>query len=119
MREHERLENKANLSKGIDDCQNIIDQLKSARGTIEAGKGNDFSCPPVLSTVIPYGLLIPLSIISDASSAQATLKRLEPTVKKSFDKVNDDLKEIYNALGKYSKAVEKVCHSLAILARSC
>ena len=35
---HERLEKKANLKRGIDDVQEIIDRLKAARQTVEAGK---------------------------------------------------------------------------------
>lgn len=42
------------------------------------------------------------------ASAQMTLAKLQSPVKQSLDKVNDDLKEIHQALGKYGKALDKV-----------
>lgn len=37
VKAHERLEKKANLKRGIQDVQEIIDKLKTARRTVEAG----------------------------------------------------------------------------------
>ena len=37
-REHERLEEKANLSKGIQDVQAIINQLKNTEGVVEGSE---------------------------------------------------------------------------------
>jgi len=37
LKEHERLENKANLGKAIDDVVRIIDQLKTAKEQVAAG----------------------------------------------------------------------------------
>lgn len=36
------------------------------------------------------------------------MANLTTSVKKSFEKVNGDLKEVYSALNKYSKALDKV-----------
>lgn len=44
----------------------------------------------------------------DPSSAAATLARLQDPVKQSFDKINDDLKEVHSAHGKYVKELDKV-----------
>jgi len=38
LKEHERLEKKGNLKKGLEDVQKIIEQLQAARSTVEAGK---------------------------------------------------------------------------------
>ena len=37
LKEHERLENKANLGKAVDDVQKIIDQLEAAKAQVLAG----------------------------------------------------------------------------------
>ena len=37
-----------------------------------------------------------------------TLAKLQTPMKHSFDKVNEDLKEVHQALGKYGKALDKV-----------
>jgi len=36
-----------------------------------------------------------------------TLAKLKPSLKSSLDKVNGDLKEVYSALNKFSKALDK------------
>ena len=36
------------------------------------------------------------------------MQQLESDVKRAFEGLNDDLKEIYNGLNKYSRAMEKV-----------
>ena len=40
LKEHERLEKKANLGKAINDVVKIIDQLKAAKEQVAAGMGN-------------------------------------------------------------------------------
>ncbi|KAI9837070.1 MAG: hypothetical protein M1819_000719 [Sarea resinae] len=77
QKEHERLSKRSNLSKGIDDVQKTIDLLVNARASLETG---------------------PSAI---------TLAKLQTPAKQSFDKINDDLKEIYSGLGKYGKALDK------------
>ena len=37
LKEHERLEKKANLGKAVDDVQKIIDQLEAAKAQVLAG----------------------------------------------------------------------------------
>lgn len=37
-----------------------------------------------------------------------TLAKAQAPVKQSFEKVNEDLKEVHQALGKYGKALDKV-----------
>lgn len=44
----------------------------------------------------------------DPHGAGVTLAKLQTPVKQSFDKVNSDLKEVYNCLGDYSKALGRV-----------
>lgn len=39
-----------------------------------------------------------------------TLAKLQAPAKHSFEKVNEDLKEVHQALGKYGKALDKVHH---------
>lgn len=36
LKEHEKLEKKGNLKKSIEDVQKIVDQLQTARKTVEA-----------------------------------------------------------------------------------
>jgi len=100
QKEHERVEKKGSLKKSIDDVQKTIDLLLNARNAIAAG---EYLCThwtlrrPILRDAL------------DPSSAAATLAKLQDPVKQSFDKVNDDLKEVHSALGKYAKELDKVC----------
>jgi len=43
----------------------------------------------------------------DPKIASVALAKLQNPVKQSFDSVNTDLKEVYKALGNYSKALDK------------
>ncbi len=43
----------------------------------------------------------------DPKTASVALAKLQNPVKQSFDSVNTDLKEVYKALGNYSKALDK------------
>lgn len=56
---------------------------------------------------------------TDPASAQMTLAKLQAPVKQSFEKVNEDLKEVHQALGKYGKALDKVCDRLALRLGGC
>ncbi|KAI9725884.1 MAG: hypothetical protein M1834_009472 [Cirrosporium novae-zelandiae] len=80
QREQKRVTQKANLAKSTDDVQRILDLLIKARE----------------------------DIVADPNSASITLAKLQNPVKKSFETTNDDLKEVYNSLNKYSKAIDKV-----------
>jgi len=44
----------------------------------------------------------------DPTKAPTTLAKLQNPVKTSFDAINDDLKETYSGLNKYTKALDKV-----------
>ena len=44
----------------------------------------------------------------DQNSASVTLAKLQNPVKQSFEAINGDLKDVYKALGNYSKALDKV-----------
>ncbi|KAI9882343.1 MAG: ASTRA complex subunit [Watsoniomyces obsoletus] len=79
LQEHEKLASKSNLSKTIEDVQKTIDLLSTAREYIAANE----------------------------SSASITLAKLQNPAKQSFDNINSDLKEIYNGLGRYQKALDK------------
>ncbi|KAK7520477.1 CTLH/CRA C-terminal to lish motif domain-containing protein [Phyllosticta citriasiana] len=77
--EHDKLEKKGNLSKSINDVQKTIDLLAKTRAAIAA----------------------------DPASAQMQLAKLQTPAKQSFDKINEDLKEVHQALGRYGKALDK------------
>lgn len=74
-----KLRRDANLKKSIDDVDSIIAQLEAARGTI----------------------------VADPKSASLTLAKLQNPLKQGFDKVNDDLKKVYQGQSKYGKALDK------------
>ncbi|KAI9705909.1 MAG: hypothetical protein M1836_005315 [Candelina mexicana] len=79
LEEHDRLSQQSNLSTIADDVQSTLEILMQARQRIS----------------------------SDPDSASITLAKLQNPIKKSFTKVNEDLKQIHSGLGKYSKALDK------------
>ncbi|MCJ1309754.1 hypothetical protein MMC25_003415, partial [Agyrium rufum] len=79
LKEQFVLERKVNLSKSIQDVDQIIEQLSNARSWIS----------------------------SHPDSSSVTLAKLQNPMRQSFSVVNDDLKEVYNGLGKYSKMLDK------------
>ncbi|EGD98616.1 hypothetical protein TESG_06096 [Trichophyton tonsurans CBS 112818] len=80
QKEHQRLWKKAQASKCIKDVQATIDLLLEARRTIE----------------------------NDPNSASITLAKLQNPIKASFEATNNDLKEGYSGLNKYTKALDKL-----------
>jgi uncharacterized coiled-coil DUF342 family protein len=80
QKEQVRLAQMANYSKAIDQVQEMIDLLKQTRE----------------------------SITSNPSTTGIQLAKLKQPVKKSFDKANDNLKEVHSALKDYSKVLDKV-----------
>lgn len=76
---HEHLEKRGNLAKTIQDVQKTIDLLQNARDSVE----------------------------SDPDTAALTIAKLKQPVKQSFDKLDDDLKEVNKGLNQYSKALDK------------
>jgi hypothetical protein len=80
QKEHERLWKRVKSSKTINDVQKTIDLLQAARDTIAV----------------------------DPTKAPTTLAKLQNPVKTSFDAINDDLKETYSGLNKYTKALDKL-----------
>ncbi|KAF3480678.1 macrophage erythroblast attacher [Arthroderma uncinatum] len=80
QKEHQRLWKRAQSSKCINDVQATIDLLLEARRTI----------------------------VDDPSSASITLAKLQNPVKASFEATNNDLKEAYSGLNKYTKALDKL-----------
>ncbi|KAH0564944.1 hypothetical protein GP486_001664 [Trichoglossum hirsutum] len=88
QKENERLSKKSNLSKSIDDVQATIDLLANARDSIRLLKRL-------------------LTMSADPTSASITLAKLQNPVKQSFDKVNEDLKDVHSGLTKYQKALDK------------
>lgn len=79
LSEHNKLSKRGNLSKSLDDVQKTLDLLQSARDTIAI----------------------------DPNKATTTVVELQSSVKRGFDEVNSDLKDVYNGLGKYSKALDR------------
>jgi hypothetical protein len=80
QKEQERLARTGNYSKAIDQIQEMIDLLTQTRD----------------------------SIISNPSTTGIQLAKLKQPVKKSFDKANDNLKEVHSALKDFSKVLDKV-----------
>jgi hypothetical protein len=76
---HEQLEKRGNLTKTIQDVQKTIDLLQAARD----------------------------SVASDPDTAALTMAKLKQPVKQSFDKLDEDLKEVNKGLNQYSKALDK------------
>ena len=100
--EHEGLVQKANLGKSVEDVQKTIDLLIKARESIATSMY--FVSRSRTSFQIPYSKLTLL----DPGSASITLAKLQNPVKQSFEAIKDDLQDVYNALGKYEKALDKV-----------
>lgn len=46
--------------------------------------------------------------MSDASTTPMTMAKLKNPMKQSFDKLNQDVKELHSAINNYSKALDKV-----------
>lgn len=76
---HEQLERKGNLAKTIQDVQKTIDLLQSARD----------------------------AVASEPDTAAITMAKLKQPVKQSFDKLDEDLKDVNKGLNQYSKALDK------------
>lgn len=76
---HEQLEKRGNLAKTIQDVQKTIDLLQGARD----------------------------SVASNPDTAAMTMAKLKQPVKQSFDKLDDDLREVNKGLNQYSKALDK------------
>ncbi|KAI9842765.1 MAG: hypothetical protein M1837_006948 [Sclerophora amabilis] len=86
LHEHERLSERSNLSKSVDDVQKTIDLLTKARETVA----------------------------SEPGSASVVLAKLQNPVKQSFDKINSDLKDVHGGLGKYQKSLDKTFKSMPL-----
>lgn len=76
---HYQLEKRGNLAKTIQDVQKTIDLLQAARD----------------------------SVASDPGTAALTMAKLKQPIKQSFDKLDDDLKDVNKGLNQYSKALDK------------
>ncbi|QIW98032.1 hypothetical protein AMS68_003550 [Peltaster fructicola] len=76
---HEQLEKRSNLSKAIADTQDIIALLQNARD----------------------------AITNDPNTALLTMAKLKQPVKSSFEKLDDDLKEVNKGLNQYQKALDR------------
>ena len=110
LEEHEKLCNKGNLSKSVEDVQKTIDLLVKARDSI----ASSMLCFPFG----PFGYDFPKHAhcnSQDQNSASVTLAKLQNPVKQSFEAINSDLKDVYKGLGNYSKALDKVCSTCQIL----
>ena len=53
LKEHERLEKKANLGKAVDDVQKIVDQLEAAKAQVLAGIYRHDPASPMHQLMIP------------------------------------------------------------------
>ncbi|KAK3674182.1 hypothetical protein LTR78_006029 [Recurvomyces mirabilis] len=75
---HETLSSKANLSKALQDVDALISLLQNARDNIE----------------------------SDPDTTPLHIAKLKTPLKQSFDKIDDDLKEVNKGLNQYQKALK-------------
>ncbi|KAK5121269.1 hypothetical protein LTR85_005435 [Meristemomyces frigidus] len=75
---HEQLEKKSNLSKALSDVQKLIDQLQSTRD----------------------------AVAENPDMTALHMAKLKNPVKQSFDKIEDDLKEVNKGLNQYQKALK-------------
>lgn len=76
---HDQLEKRGNLAKTIQDVQKTIDLLQAARD----------------------------SVANNPDTAALTMAKLKQPVKQSFDKLDEDLKDVNKGLNQYSKALDK------------
>lgn len=76
---HTTLEKKANLSKALADVQKLIDQLSSTRD----------------------------AVTTNPDMAALHMAKLKQPVKQSFDKIEEDLKEVNKGLNQYQKALKE------------
>lgn len=81
------LEERGNYDKTIDHVQAAIDVLIKAKS----------------------------KIAQDPSTAAVTLAGLKKPVKESFDKINQDLKQVYSVQNKFGKAIERVSAGQEVL----
>lgn len=77
---HERVRQKAESSRIIEQTQSIIEELQRARDSIAA----------------------------DPNSTPITLAKLHNPIKSSFEAINSDLKEIYTSHNKYTRLLDKL-----------
>lgn len=76
---HEQLDKRGNLSKTLQDVQKTIDLLQGARD----------------------------AVASNPDTTALTMAKLKQPVKQSFEKLDDDLKEVNKGLNQYQKALDK------------
>ncbi|KAI7691924.1 hypothetical protein KC322_g11119, partial [Hortaea werneckii] len=76
---HSTLEKKANLGKALADVQKLIDQLSSTRD----------------------------AVTTNPDMAALHVAKLKQPVKQSFDKIEEDLKEVNKGLNQYQKALKE------------
>ena len=79
QKEHEKVWSTTRVSKTLDQTQDIITALQTARN----------------------------AIVSDPATAQITLAKLQNPIKTSFDNLNTSTKETYQVHRKYEKSLEK------------
>ena len=87
---HEQMEKRGNLAKTIQDLQKTIDLLQGASD----------------------------SVASNPDTAAMTMAKLKQPVKQSFDKLDDDLREVNKGLNQYSKALDKKFKKTALTTAS-
>ena len=100
--EQEKLEEKANISKCIDDVQSLIDHFNEAGRAAEAGTGYWFF------VLVDMELSLLTFYILDPQSAPLSLAKLQQSSKKRFDQVNDDVKQLHHSIRDYGRAEDKV-----------
>ena len=93
---------KGTLTKGLENVQRTIDILVKARASIISCRQRRLHLTNLKSLeVLTWGVA--------PENAPAVLAKLQNPAKQSFESINSSLKDIYTALGNYTKALDKVC----------
>lgn len=104
---HKKLERQGGLNQTIQDVQATIDLLTQARESIASGTGGE-----------NIHRMQHTKVRSDGSTAPMTMAKLKNPMKQSFDRLNQDVKELHSAINNYSKALDKVRHGAPRIKRS-
>lgn len=89
---------KGSLSKGLSDLQKSIDLIEKARELILVGKVQ----------YIDFNRHALMCYHEAPTSAAITLVKVQASVTKAFEDVNNDLQDVSNKLGSYTKSLGKV-----------
>ena len=101
QKEHDRLAQRSNLSKSINDIQKTIDLLKGAREAIANG---------TFFAIDSSGAFLgsDTDVYVESSPASITLAKLQNPVKSSFEAIGSDMTDVHKGLSAYQRALKGV-----------